>query len=70
MLKGFLKRRKNKIEDVWNWKDAKPFFVFFAHLLLSSTIGPKVAGSQQNYYYKRTTFDHRKFLPDNKGWFE
>jgi len=70
MLKGFSKRRKNKIEDVWDWKDAKPFFVFFTHLLLSSTIGPKLAGSQQDYYYKRTLFDYRKFLPETKGWFK
>lgn len=60
-LKGFVKRKKNKIEDVWKWNDLKPFFVFFIHLLMSVILGPKTYGSQQDYYYKRTLYNYNNF---------
>jgi len=66
MLKGFVKRRKNKIEDVWNRKDFKPFFVFFGHLLLSLTLGKKLAGSEQNYFFRRAIFNYKKFLKNDR----
>jgi len=70
MLRGFLKKRKNKIEDVWNYKDPKTFFVFALYLLLSSTIGIKLAGSQQSYYFKRALFNYKKFSKGTAGWAE
>lgn len=62
MLKGFLKRKENKIEDVWSRRDPKPFIIFFVHLLLSSTLGPLLTDSEQYYYHKRGVFNYKKFL--------
>jgi predicted ATP-grasp superfamily ATP-dependent carboligase len=62
MLNGFAKRKENKIEDVWNSKDPKPFFAFFVHLLLSSIIGPIFFGSTSYYYHKKGVFKYKKFL--------
>ena len=66
MLNGFLRRKENKIEDVWNRKDPKPFFVFFIHLLLSSTIGHILADSEQHYYHKRGIFNYKNFLEKDR----
>jgi predicted ATP-grasp superfamily ATP-dependent carboligase len=66
MLKGFTERKKNKIEDVWNNKDPKPFFVFFVHLLLSSTIGLIFFGSTSYYYHKKGVFKYKNFLKKDR----
>jgi len=66
MLKGFLKRKENKIEDVWNSKDPKPFFIFFIHLLSSSTLGPILTVSEQYFYHRRGVFNYKYFLNKNR----
>ncbi len=61
LLKGFKRRTINKLEDVWDWKDLKPSIVFFTHLLISVVFGPKMSGSQQSFYYKRSMFFYDHF---------
>ena len=70
MLRGFFKRKKNKIEDVWNSKDPVPFFIILAYLLLSLVMGIKSTDAQQSYYYRGAVFKYKKFLEDTTGKFE
>ncbi|OAA27212.1 hypothetical protein AT15_05170 [Kosmotoga arenicorallina S304] len=49
-LKGFFKRDKGMLDDVWDIRDPIPFFAMFGSMLFSAVIGPLVGGQQESYY--------------------
>ncbi|AKI98297.1 hypothetical protein IX53_05980 [Kosmotoga pacifica] len=59
-LKGFFKRDKGMLDDVWDIRDPLPFFVMFGSMLFSAVVGPLVGGQQESYYlgclYERKYF--------------
>ncbi|RKX49475.1 MAG: ATP-utilizing protein [Thermotogae bacterium] len=62
-LKGFFKRDKGMLDDVWDIRDPIPFFAIFGSMLFSAVIGPLMGGQQESYYLG-CLYD-RKYFPDS-----
>ena len=59
-LLGVLRRTPKQKEDVWDWRDMKPFFVVFWKMLLSALVGP-FFGGEQEFLLSGCSFDDSLF---------